>query len=459
MQKKVFVNRTLNFKKIQYVGFDMDHTLVRYNTHNFEAHAHSVMKKKLISKGYPNAINSFKYETDRTIRGLVIDRRMGNLLKLNRYSGIRMSVHGSKPIDFATQKKLYKSIYIDLGDSNYSPIDTSFSISFALLFSQLVDLKDSEPQLNLPTYEAISRDLELCLDEAHRDGSLKDEVKQNLDKYIIKDPAVVKGLERLKTHGKKLFLLTNSHYDYTKALLDYAINPFVKKNKSWLDIFDYVITGGQKPRFFWDKLPVYKINPELGTMIPSERKDMPPGVYHGGCASIFTDSLGVVGEDILYIGDHIYGDILRLKKDCNWRTALIFEELDVEVEGLKKAKPIDEKINALMEKKEPFEDQLLEMFTESKESGREVDDALVDKLQNTINKIDQEISELIKKRQQLFNSNWGEILRIGNEESSFAYQMERFACIYMSKLSDFFEISPRSYLRGPRRLMPHELEL
>ena len=36
MTGKVYVNRTLNLKRIRYIGFDMDHTLVRYNSENFE---------------------------------------------------------------------------------------------------------------------------------------------------------------------------------------------------------------------------------------------------------------------------------------------------------------------------------------------------------------------------------------------------------------------------------------
>jgi len=36
MNSKVFVNRTLNLKKIKFIGLDMDHTLVRYNIENFE---------------------------------------------------------------------------------------------------------------------------------------------------------------------------------------------------------------------------------------------------------------------------------------------------------------------------------------------------------------------------------------------------------------------------------------
>ena len=39
----VFVNRTLNLKRIRYIGFDMDHTLVRYKSDKFEALAHRSM--------------------------------------------------------------------------------------------------------------------------------------------------------------------------------------------------------------------------------------------------------------------------------------------------------------------------------------------------------------------------------------------------------------------------------
>ena len=40
---KVYVNRTLNLKKIKYLGLDMDHTLVRYNSENFERLSHSII--------------------------------------------------------------------------------------------------------------------------------------------------------------------------------------------------------------------------------------------------------------------------------------------------------------------------------------------------------------------------------------------------------------------------------
>ena len=55
--RKVFVNRTLNLKKIKYIGLDMDHTLIRYNTENFERLSHSKIMEKLVGgKGYPEQI-------------------------------------------------------------------------------------------------------------------------------------------------------------------------------------------------------------------------------------------------------------------------------------------------------------------------------------------------------------------------------------------------------------------
>ena len=45
----------------------------------------------------------------------------------------------------------------------------------------------------------------------------------------------------------------------------------------------------------------------------------------------FEKFVGISGESILYVGDHIYGDILRSKKSSLWRTCLIVEELEAEL--------------------------------------------------------------------------------------------------------------------------------
>lgn len=454
---RVFVNRTLNLKRIRYLGFDMDHTLVRYNSAAFEELAHRIMIEKLVKdKGYPQSILKLNFSYDRAIRGLVIDKAQGNVLKLSRYSAIRVSYHGIKPIDYREQTRLYKSVYIDLRDPNYLSIDTSFSIAFAGLFMQLVDLKDGAEANTLPDYVKIADDVTAVLDRAHRDGSLKDEVRKNLDKYIVKDPSTVAGLERYKKHGKKLFVVTNSDYSYTKLLLDHTITPFVKEHKGWQDLFDYVITLSAKPSFFTGNQRFLKVDPETGLMSNMDRK-LEPGIYQGGSANLFTNDLDVAPDEILYIGDHIYGDILRLKKDCAWRTALVVEELEDEIAKERQAMPVLEQINKHMELKFPLEIKIDKLISEQIEKGDHAHDEAIRKMLGEISELDKQISPLIKQQQQMFNPYWGEVMRTGIDESYFAYQVDRFACIYMAKLSDFLGTSPRTYFRSQRRPMAHDL--
>jgi HAD superfamily 5'-nucleotidase-like hydrolase len=456
MKGQVYVNRTLNMKRIRYIGLDMDHTLVRYHSEEFERLSHSVMKEKLVkNRNYPEAVRKLTFDYHMAIRGLVVDRKKGNLLKLNRHSSIRASHHGLSPVDFKTQQKMYKSTYIDLSDPAFMAVDTSFSISLATLIAQIVDLKKENPG-DYPDFAVIADDVLYVLDEAHRDGSLKEVVKKDLGKFIIKDPDVVAGLEKFKKHGKKIFILTNSDYGYTKLLMDFAINPFLKEHKSWTELFEIVVTFAQKPRFFYDNLKFLKVDPETGSMVNMNDK-LVPGIYQGGGAEVFTKELGLEGDEILYIGDHIYGDILRLKKDCGWRTAMVIEELDKEVESNLQAEPTNEEIDSLMKKKEPMEEELTDLMTKKTEKSGPIDEDRIDLLQKQIGEIDTQISGLIKKQQGLYNSRWGQLMRAGNEESYFAYQVDRYACVYMAKLADLLELSPRTYFRAPRRPLSHEI--
>lgn len=42
-------------------------------------------------------------------------------------------------------------------------------------------------------------------------------------------------------------------------------------------------------------------------------------------------SLNIHGDEILYVGDHIYTDVSQSKVHLRWRTALICRELEEEV--------------------------------------------------------------------------------------------------------------------------------
>lgn len=455
---KVFVNRIINMKRIKLIGLDMDHTLIRYNTEDFEGLVYELIKEKLVEiKHYPDYIKTLKFNYHDAIRGLVIDSKNGNILKLSRYGAIRQSYHGTQPISFAEQNKIYRSIYVDLGDPNYMAIDTSFSIAFCVLYGQLIDLKEQFPDA-FPNYQNIALDVQYCVDKVHSDGSLKNIISKDLKKYVIKEKEVVDGLKHFIRHGKKIFILTNSEYEYTKLLLEYAIDPFLNDGETWRDLFEFVITLANKPRFFYDNLRFLAINPVDGSM-RNINGPVVPGVYQGGNAKKFTEDLKVAGDEILYIGDHIYGDILRLKKDCNWRTALVVDELGDEIAAQIRALPIEKKIVETMGIKKDLEQKYVDLCTQSIDEESELYNKEIQDLQTQITAVDVEITKLLQEQSKFYNRKWERVFRAGAEASYFAYQVDRFACIYMEKLSDFLEYSPISYFRANRRLLAHDIEV
>ena len=58
------------------------------------------------------------------------------------------------------------------------------------------------------------------------------------------------------------------------------------------------------------------------------------GWYAGGNARMLEKVLGCRGEEVLYVGDHIFTDVNMAKKGLSWRTCMILQELEREVTGL-----------------------------------------------------------------------------------------------------------------------------
>lgn len=53
--------------------------------------------------------------------------------------------------------------------------------------------------------------------------------------------------------------------------------------------------------------------------------------FSAGSSDIICDLLDIKGKEILYVGDHIFGDILKSKKRQGWKTFLVVPELTKEL--------------------------------------------------------------------------------------------------------------------------------
>ena len=110
-------------------------------------------------------------------------------------------------------------------------IDTSFSIAFCVLFGQIVDYKDEHPNESLPGYAMIARDVLNAVDKVHADGSLKKIIAEDLDTYVLKDPAVVRGLKRYVSYGKKILSLRIRIFSTQNCYWIMPSTPFWKRVK------------------------------------------------------------------------------------------------------------------------------------------------------------------------------------------------------------------------------------
>ncbi len=450
----VFVNRMLNLKRIKVIGFDMDYTLVAYKTEELENTTHRLTIETLISEQhYPEEIRKLEFDFQRSIVGLVIDKKNGNLLQLSRYGKVKTSFHGLKEIDYKEQNRLYQEMAIDIKTSDFQSLDTSFAISFGVLYSQLVHLKDKG--LILPDYYRIAEDIKSALDTVHQNDSLKSVIRKDFKKYIALDPNVARLMERYLAYGKKLMIITNSDYTYTNDLLNFAINPFLKNHTKWQDIFDIVITLASKPGFFQYSSRFLLVDEKTGLM-KNHFGHVSKGIFQGGWFKKLQQDLKVQGSEILYLGDHIYGDVVSIKKSCNWRTALVLGDLGKEMENIRASKDVQNEITYLMNRKSKLEARINHYDITKHEKKIRKD--TIFKMFDEIDEINTHISAKLTELKKYFNPYWGEILRAGSEESRFAEQVERYACIYMTKVSDLYNYSPKTYFRPEKRLMPHEIK-
>ena len=58
---------------------------------------------------------------------------------------------------------------------------------------------------------------------------------------------------------------------------------------------------------------------------------------------------------------------------------------------------------------------------------------------------------------ELFHPTWGQLLKAGQQNSKWAQQVQTYACLYTSHVTNLALISPDTRLRVYRDMMPHEL--
>jgi len=190
------------------------------------------------------------------------------------------------------------------------------------------------------------------------------------------------------------------------------------------------------------------------------------GTYLGGNASLVEQRLGLPGDQILYVGDHIFSDVEVSKSVLRWRTALILRELEEDLAATAAFAEQQAQLSRLMVEKETkeLESCQLRLALQRKEAAygprsersRRPLRQHLGRLRSEQERLDQEIAPLARAAGEIGNPRWGLCLRAGNDKSQLARQVERYADIYTSRVSNFLHQTPFAYLRSAPGRLPHD---
>ncbi|XP_061766991.1 cytosolic purine 5'-nucleotidase-like isoform X4 [Nerophis ophidion] len=376
---RVFVNRSLAMEKIKCFGFDMDYTLAVYKSPEYESLGFDLTVQRLVSIGYPQELLNFVYDPSFPTRGLVFDTMHGNLLKVDAYGNILVCVHGFNFLRGADTREIYPNKFIQRGDTDrFSILNTLFNLPETYLFACLVDFFS-----NCCRYSSCEM--------GFKDGDL--------------------------------FMSYKSMFQDVRDAVDWVHFKGSLKEKTVENLEKYVVK---------DKTGRLKIGTYTGPLKHGI-------VYSGGSSDMVCDLLGVKGKDIIYIGDHIFGDILKSKKRQGWRTFLVIPELAQELHVWTEKSSIFDELRSL-------DCLLAELYKHLDSSSNETPD--ISSLQRRIKKVTHDMD--------MCYGMMGSLFRSGSRQTLFASQVMRYADLYAASFINLLYY-PFSYLfRAEYVLMPHE---
>ncbi|MPC39759.1 Cytosolic purine 5'-nucleotidase [Portunus trituberculatus] len=350
--------------------------------------------------------------------------------------------------------ELYPNKFINLDENRIYVMNTLFNLPEIYMIACLMDFFSNSNQYVKCTegvkfgdffmsYNSIFQDIRTAVDWVHTKGELKKKTVENVEEYVHKDERLPLLLDRMRESGAKVFLLTNSEYWYTNDVMGYLLG-FPDKNgdvRDWKTYFDFIGVDAGKPAFFSGGTLLRQVNCSTGELrLGTHTGKLKQGqVCSGGSCDIFNKLMGAKGKDVLYVGDHIFGDILKSKKIRGWRTFLVVPELVQELHVWTEKCTLFSKLQNL--------DVIMgDLYKNLDSSTHERPD--LSKVRGAIREVTHEMD--------LSYGMSGSLFRSGSRQTHFSTQVARYADVYASTPLNLIYY-PFSYMfRAPAMLMPHE---
>ncbi|KAM7396933.1 hypothetical protein PAMP_019936 [Pampus punctatissimus] len=343
----IFANNEMSLRDTEIYGFDYDYTLAFYSSH-LHTLIFNIARDILITKHrYPEGLRKYEYIPNFAVRGLHYD--------------VQKSSHGH------TMKQ-----FMDI-----------FSLPEMTLLSCV---NDFFMRHNID-YEPVHlyKDVKEAIRDVHVKGIMYRAVEADIEKYICYGEQSHAVLKKLSEHGKKMFLITNSPFDFVDRGMNYIVG------KDWRDLFDIVIVQADKPSFFNDRRKPFRRVTDKGSLLWDRIHRLEKG--------------------------QIYKQDLTLKH--GWRTGAIIPELRKEIKIMNT-------------------EQYVHMTTWLQALTRLIEQMQVHRDPASQAVVEEWIREREAMRPQtknIFNVQFGSLFRTYHNPTYFSRRLSRFADIYMASIS------------------------
>ncbi|CDW90182.1 UNKNOWN [Stylonychia lemnae] len=340
------------------LGFDADHCVVKYNTTPLVEMLVESELDELIEMGYPKAIKNFFFQEsplEMCVNGAIYDIDNGLVVKLVEGQEVARAMRGWRNLSQKEIKEIYGNppilkSYVWPNTSNlsgkrgsYWVCITFFDTPKVALVLSAIEMMD-QGLLKGKTYFDVAEDIRTIIYNNYIHFSEKEVKKigsygrffptivENPAKYIQFQPSLRKSIQKLKDNGKRLFLATNSHTEYSNLIMTATLGD------DWKDFFDIVCCYCRKPLFFWDiktdpffELDQSKAN-QKGKAIVDQSELKQGTTYTQGNSRILTEYFKRVlqKEDIrvAFFGDQYISDVYSSSLNENWDAFAVVEEMN-----------------------------------------------------------------------------------------------------------------------------------
>lgn len=161
------------------------------------------------------------------------------------------------------------------------------------------------------------------------------------------------------------------------------------------------------------------------------------------------------GEEIMYVGDHLYADVLRSKRTLGWRSVFIMPELPEEMETFYEQRPIHLQIKKLRSLRDE-----LSLYTDMILRSSDAKDPKMQEKLRVIEEDDRKVTDALKglthKYHAAFHPIWGMMFAAGYQDSRLAYFVTNYACLYTGKATNLGLASTTRSFRTSGEDLPHD---